>query len=893
MIKPGVVGGVGTWRLAVMRPSDGEDALDALARRLLDGTVNVPPEDLGRPAALPELAEGDCVSRADLRGLFRVFARGAFHDEKDRDTTRAAATRPILRALARVAEADMSATGRERPLPARLMIVVDQLDEVFGSQNGADERGAFAKVLGALAATGEIWIIANLRAESFGAFLESPFAGLLQKETPPREAGDAQAPQAAVDGDVERLFNLAPPSVADIGEIVRGPAEAAGLEWQKEPNSGQMLDDRILADVDRSDLLPRLQFVLQQLFEQRETIGDAATLTWSAYGRIGSLDGAINTAASRALEGLDESDRAALPGLLRAVVAFPVASGALADRPPMLRRAALEKVARDAHEQRLVKALTDARILISSRGDKGESVVELAHQRVIEAWSEAHQIITENKTLLRVREDIEVACEAWIANGRTSDRLIPAGRRLLDAESAEAALKNELSPDCRNFVDRSGRAARMRQRLIAGAAVVFFAVAVVAGSAAYLFLTERDRAERNLVAAKDAIRNLDDFVWRANQGEQSMVGVRLDKVQGSLGQIDRALDKLSAEAPQDLDLLGVRASNFANFVDAYLTAHSIKDATAAAEKGLAIANQMAQVDAADPRTLKAQIMASYKLADVRKESLDREGQAGDSREAERLAAMLVAKFPGDDALRLQWVATEKLGEARLAAQDPEALPTLEKATTLARSLASTTPSDPARQRDVALSLANEARAERAAGNSVAGLARSKDYLDAVRKLVSEHPSDPLFARDEAVALISVAAAKLSVGDREGANSDLKEALDIARSNANGDPLNARAKHSLLAALTTRAQVNLESDKAAARADFDEALTIARGFVAIDDAAAQARYDLATVLMQLALNFDDTKPLAQEARGVIRGLDSEGLLTPADKATVAQFERLLQ
>ncbi len=122
---------------------------------------------------------------------------------------------------------------------------------------------------------------------------------------------------------------------------------------------------------------------------------------------------------------------------------------------------------------------------------------------------------------------------------------------------------------------------------------------------------------------------------------------------------------------------------------------------------------------------------------------------------------------------------------------------------------------------------------------------------------------------------------------------MNAALDIAKHGAGEDPLNARAKHDLLAVLSARAQVNLEPDKAAARADLNEALRIARDFVAVDGAAAQARYDLATVLMRLALNFDDARSSADEARSVIASLAADDLLTPADKATVAQFEQLMR
>lgn len=57
-----------------------------------------------------------------------------------------------------------------------------------------------------------------------------------------------------------------------------------------------------------------------------------------------------------------------------------------------------------------------------------------------------------------------------------------------------------------------------------------FVMAIVAGLLARSFFNARNLAEQNLVAAKQAIRDLDGFVWNANQGAQSMAGVRLDQI---------------------------------------------------------------------------------------------------------------------------------------------------------------------------------------------------------------------------------------------------------------------------------------------------------------------------------------------------------------------------
>ena len=426
------------------------------------------------------------------------------------------------------------------------------------------------------------------------------------------------------------------------------------------------------------------------------------------------------------------------------------------------------------------------------------------------------------------------------------------------------------------------------------AAAGFFLLAVAAAGSAYFFFDARNRAERNLVAAKQAIQNLDDFIWSANQGAQSMAGARLDKVQASLGQLQQSLDQLLSEDPNNLELLAIRAGNFANFVDAYLAARSIRDAQATAEEGLRTATRMAKLDANDTHTLKARVMAFYKRADVRRESRDLGGALEDCREAERLAATLVGTTgQHPDALRLQWVATEKLGEALVATDDANARETLEKATALARSLMAAFPTDPARRRDVALSLASEGREAETRNDPAAAVERFGESLQMFTELVADHPSDPLFIRDEALAMMNFGLGKFSTGDQSGANSALGSALEIVRRKANDDALNARAKHDLLAVLVARARINLDAEKATARASLDEALQVARAFMAIDSGAAQNRYDLATVEMRLALNFDDTNALADEAKQIVRGLDADGLLTPADRAAFAKFEQLVR
>ena len=106
---------------------------------------------------------------------------------------------------------------------------------------------------------------------------------------------------------------------------------------------------------------------------------------------------------------------------------------------------------------------------------------------------------------------------------------------------------------------------------------------------------------------------------------------------------------------------------------------------------------------------------------------------------------------------------------------------------------------------------------------------------------------------------------------------MSSALEIARRNAKDDTLNARARTTCWQ-FWSRKRVSIwMGTRRYARASLDEALQVARSFAAIDGGGAQSRYDLATVLMKLALNFDDTSAFADEAKQIVKSLAADGLL----------------
>jgi tetratricopeptide (TPR) repeat protein len=515
LTSSGVVPSVDAWRVAIMRPGElSGDPFAALARALFVRTEDLPGEEEGGPPALPELRASNFKSAAELTALLG-------HAD---DT----ALKPIVGTLAAIEHAIRATDGYDREVKAALLLVVDQLDELFDAQIAADVRTRFAKLLVLLASSGRVWIIATLRADLFERFLNQPELKQLK--------GDGAS------------YDLAPPDPAELAEIVRGPAAAADLVYETDSTTGERLDERLLKDAGRPDLLPLLQFTLNRLFEARETVDHEIRLTFAAYRALGGLEGAVDKEAEAALQALGEVERARLPRLLRELAA-PTQDGSAGRAGYDIRTVLLADAAYDEISAKLVRALTDARILLST-GEGSQATVRLAHARVLDSWQRAQAIVAENADFYRIRAEVEEQRRRWEAAHRSGDLLVGRGRPLAEAESVVRRFPEELPPATRDFIKRSGRRARILQTVTAAAAVLFALVAVGAALAAWQAIVARNAALVAQSQANDARRQADD---RRLQAEQGIAAA--DEILESAGKIEElrgclaATDRIAAGPP--------------------------------------------------------------------------------------------------------------------------------------------------------------------------------------------------------------------------------------------------------------------------------------------------------------------------------------------------------
>jgi formylglycine-generating enzyme required for sulfatase activity len=429
LMLPGMIGRVGLVRRAILRPSDmGGDPVLALAVAILS------------PAALPELGSLQ-YSAEQLAALLNEAP------------TQAAL--PIRQGLA--------AAGITLRLPensdARLVVVVDQLEEIFTIDHlSQDGRATFVAALEALAKSGVVWIVTTMRSDFFDR-LET-LEALAQLSSSGR-------------------FLLLPPNEVEIGQIIRQPAQEAGLRFEHDSTSGWSLDEKIRhSATNDQDALPLLSFLLDQLWQKRS---DTGFLTFAAYQELGGLEGAVGQRAEEVFQTQSEGVRQQLVPLLRALVTVH-------DGKATSRAAPLALFAEGSPQRKLVDAFRDAetRLLVSD-SHAGQIQLRLAHEALLTHWPRAREQVATDARDLELRNRLEYAAQQWReASPRDRGKRVAVGLMLAEARALLARWGTELPDEVRRFIVSSRHAANWRlARLVA---ILFGAAAAVPVAACLIWM---------------------------------------------------------------------------------------------------------------------------------------------------------------------------------------------------------------------------------------------------------------------------------------------------------------------------------------------------------------------------------------------------------------------
>ncbi|MEO8600958.1 MAG: AAA family ATPase [bacterium] len=482
LFRARAVGAIEVWRHAILRPRQaGADPLAALAQALIG------------PTALPCLAAGE-VTAERLRnaldetvGALRESLLQAGQLERGKQAKTIDDYIDSLERDERTAEAnEVRAKLSDLKAPkVGLVLVIDQMEELFDEQITREQRAAFMAVVNRLVRRG-VHVLATLRSDFYARCHELP-------ELDELKLGNGQ-------------YDLRWPDAAEVGQMIRLPARLAALRFEAHPKTGQLLDERLRDDAIASPQnLPLLQFVLDALYAQRTA---DRVLTHAAYDAMGGLEGAINRRARDTWDRLDPTARNTAGDVFAHLVQISPAAPSLGETSGervQRRYARMATLASDPHRRAFIDAFIGARLFIAT-DQNGESCVTLAHETLITHFEPLRSWVQSHSEQLRARSRLAAAAALWNCAGRDPGDLYR-GRALDEARALQRDGWLSLDDVETQFIAASAGARRGRRLSLGAAATGALVVLSITGWLGIRAYVARQTADaQQLVSDAEAAR---------------------------------------------------------------------------------------------------------------------------------------------------------------------------------------------------------------------------------------------------------------------------------------------------------------------------------------------------------------------------------------------------
>jgi serine/threonine protein kinase len=419
----------------------------------------------------------------------------------------------------------------------KLLIFVDQFEELYTLVPDAADRKAFTASLSALAddSTSPIRLIISIRSD----FLD-------------RVPEDAHFMAELGQG----LVFMNAPGVDGLRDAIIQPAELAGYKFE----TNAIVEDMLKHLASTPGALPLLQFCAQMLWENRDPA--KKQLTQFAYEAIGGVGGALAVHADSFLQKLPPQ----LVPLARAILVrlvTPERTRAIVSLDE------LRDLQKDSGEvQRLIDELVQARLLVVQTGG-GQATVEIVHESLINTWPTLKRWLEESGEDAAFVEQLRQAAKQWAQKGEDGD-LLWRGELAEEASRFQRRYRGALTETQARFLDAvirlMGAQSRRRRALTIGA-VVFLSLLVAASAVALVVIQgARQAADKNastaILAKKDAETALEKVKLKEQerakaQAEAESNAAELSKKQQELV---KALDdaQRAAEDAQNSEKKAVR-----------------------------------------------------------------------------------------------------------------------------------------------------------------------------------------------------------------------------------------------------------------------------------------------------------------------------------------------
>jgi DNA-binding winged helix-turn-helix (wHTH) protein/tetratricopeptide (TPR) repeat protein len=741
------------------------------------------------------------------------------------------------------------------------VLVVDALEGLFANPLfGERERAAFVRMLDVFARSGHVAVIATCRNDFYPRVVGLPALIELKQGS--------------------GLYDLRPVTRGEIAQMIRRPAQAAALTFERNAETEEMLDDAICDAAGRNpEALPLLQYTLQELYVRRS---DGGVLGFAAYHAIGGLEGALGMRAEAIFQQMDGEARASLPWLLQHMVALRSDDDSVTGR-----RVAWSRLPSEAH-RRLVQGLVDARLLVSELLF-GEPVVSVAHEALLRHWPRVVEWVNDNRAALQVRARLSAIALRWEREARRRDLLLPRGRLLDEARPLLDNPAVSLTDHEQAFVRTSDRHARLGQKLRVLAVSLIASLGVLAIVAAAVAIHARQDAERRRAGAEGLV----DF----------MLGDLSERLK-PLGRLD-LLDSVSTEAMHyladvpraaDRDASLHQAKALMQIGDIRLARADREQALTAFSQAMAVLQQLHRDHPGDADVLAELGKANYWLGQIhfREHDMAATGRAWEGyRQAAEERAVIEPANP-DAWIELSYAYNNVGTVAAANGKTDEAIADFRRSIELKRKVLVQQPTNDTVTAELADSLSWVGSSLEHSGR----LAEAADYyqqeFDTVSKARAADPTALVWRARESNAQVHIAHLAVVTGNIDKALPHYDEARKILIDIVQKQPDNGGWQRNLAHLLIEMGSLqNAMGQPIQARTLLGDATAIMKSLLAKEPSFAEWQIQLALCHRYLAMadaaegHMDDAHDEAEQSVHILEGLKAPLDRDPVNRAMLAQ------
>jgi tRNA A-37 threonylcarbamoyl transferase component Bud32 len=394
----------------------------------------------------------------------------------------------------------------------RVMIVVDQLEELFTLCEDEEERRLFLTALLAAAddASVPVRIVLSMRAD----FLDR--LGFHKQFLTELTRG---------------LFFLSAPDEGNLREALVRPAELAGYAFE----DPKIVDDMMTAATSRG-ALPLLSFAASRLWEARDRT--RRLLTLAAYQQMGGVVGAFARHADQMVATVPAPSQPLLRAIMTRLVT-PEGTRAVVDHEELLGLAAER-----SEGEHVLDQLVRARLVHMHTGVDRSATVEIVHETLITEWPTLRRWLDNSHALRGFLHEVQQAARTWVARGRPND-LVWRGTTAHEALGYASRHVLVLSAIEREFLGAvRAQTTRSRRRKILAVAAILGALGlgIAGGTSAFIEVSRANADAQQKAIDADSARRL-------AQAAEAKLQKQLDEVTAAQAAKDRAEhDQRAAEA---------------------------------------------------------------------------------------------------------------------------------------------------------------------------------------------------------------------------------------------------------------------------------------------------------------------------------------------------------